>query len=84
MSHRFSLLPPSAGDKLLAAASRATITLSRYGVDAANNVVWAVLDHNSDFAVLVPEPAGLAALALAAMAGLTRMPRRHRRHQDAR
>ena len=32
--------------------------LGAYGVDTANNVVWAVLDHNSDFGVVpVPEPA---------------------------
>jgi autotransporter-associated beta strand protein len=33
--------------------------LGTYGVDPANNVVWAVLNHNSEFAV-IPEPSTLA------------------------
>ena len=36
--------------------------LGSYGVDVTNHNVWAVLDHNSDFAV-VPEPATWALLA---------------------
>jgi len=35
-------------------------------VDSANNVVWAVIDHNSEFAV-IPEPASLALLAAGGM-----------------
>ncbi|MCE9556361.1 MAG: PEP-CTERM sorting domain-containing protein [Planctomycetes bacterium] len=55
------------------------LTLGAYGYDAANHKVWAVLDHNSDFAALeleevaVPEPStsvlavwGLASLAFVA------------------
>jgi hypothetical protein len=37
-------------------------TLGNYGVDTANNVVWAVINHNSEFAV--PEPATIALLGL--------------------
>ena len=37
--------------------------LGDYGVDTANNHVWAVLDHNSQFAA-TPEPTGLALLSL--------------------
>lgn len=55
------------------------LTLSRYGIDTTNNVVWAVLDHNSDFAVVVPEPGALGVLTLAAIAGMTRITRRQRR-----
>ncbi len=40
--------------------------LGDYGVDATNHTVWAVLDHNSQFAV-VPEPPALALLAAGAM-----------------
>jgi hypothetical protein len=41
------------------ASSGAGLTLGAWGVDIANDVVWAVLDHNSEFAVeadVVPEP----------------------------
>ena len=36
--------------------------LGTWGVDAADHVVWAVVDHNSQFAV-IPEPGTLALLA---------------------
>lgn len=39
----------------VAGAWNAAYGLGTYGVDTANNTVWAVLNHNSDFAV-VPEP----------------------------
>jgi hypothetical protein len=47
------------------------LVLGTWGVDTANNHAWAVLDHNSEFAV-VPEPstfalAGFGALVLAAV-----------------
>jgi autotransporter-associated beta strand protein len=37
-----------------------TLDLGAYGVDVVNNVVWAVLDHNSFFAV-IPTPGALPA-----------------------
>ena len=53
------------------------MTLGDWGVDTTNHVVWAVLDHNSDFAV-VPEPSTLALLAAGA-AGLFAYGRWRRR-----
>ena len=50
-------------------------TLSHWGVDKANDTVWAVLDHNSEFAVL-PEPASMALLALGGAVILARRRRR--------
>ena len=48
--------------------------LDVYGVDTINHTVWAVVNHNSEFAVIaVPEP---AALALFALGGLTLLRRR--------
>ncbi len=41
------------------------MTLGDWGVDTADHTVWAVLDHNSQFAV-VPEPGTLALLMAAA------------------
>ncbi len=39
--------------------------LGSYGLDTTTNTVWAVIDHNSDFAVIaVPEPGTYALLAL--------------------
>lgn len=41
--------------------------LGAYGVDAAGNTAWAVINHNSDFAVnvnLVPEPGTFALFAM--------------------
>lgn len=53
--------------------------LGNYGVDPVNHVVWAVIDHNSEFAVgtAVPEPA-TRALALASL-GVIASARRIRR-----
>jgi hypothetical protein len=42
--------------------------LGDWGVNTADHTVWAVLDHNSQFAV-VPEPSTLALLAAAAVFG---------------
>ena len=39
------------------------LLVGNWGVDTANDVVWAVVNHNSEFAVL-PEPGTLALLAL--------------------
>lgn len=36
-------------------AWNSSYTLGTYGVDTTNNTTWAVLNHNSDFAV-IPEP----------------------------
>ena len=41
--------------------------LGRYGVDTTNNAVWAVINHNSEFAT-IPEPRTGALLALGAAA----------------
>ncbi len=51
--------------------------LGSWGYDATANTVWAVLDHNSEFAVLVPEPSTCALLGLAL--GLSAFRRRGRR-----
>jgi hypothetical protein len=48
--------------------------LGTWGVDTVQNVVWQVVDHNSQFAV-VPEPATVGLLSLAAL-GLTIRRRR--------
>ena len=40
--------------------------LGDYGVDTSNHTVWAVLDHNSEFAV-IPEPSTLSLLAAGAV-----------------
>jgi autotransporter-associated beta strand protein len=51
------------------------LDLGSFGVDLVNNVVWAVLDHNSYFAV-IPAPAALpAAMLLMGLAAAKR--RRH-------
>ena len=43
------------------------MTLGDWGVNTANHTVWAVVNHNSDFAV-VPEPSTLVLLGAAAVA----------------
>jgi len=53
--------------------------LGKLGVDTTNNYVWAVLNHNSQFAV-IPEPTSLALLGLGAMGLLAR--RRQRQHRN--
>src|SRR5262249_14795528 len=55
------------------AASGAGLTLGAWGVDTVNHVAWAVVDHNSDFAV-TPEPASILLLAVGSL--LTLKPRR--------
>ena len=51
--------------------STLTDYIGAYGVDTSNGVVWAVVNHNSEFAV-VPEPAALSLLALGGLALLRR------------
>lgn len=43
--------------------------LGHWGIDVSTHTVWAVLDHNSQFAVAVPEP-GTIAMLIAAMLSL--------------
>ena len=51
------------------AGNSAMNQLGAYGVDTQKNVVWAVINHNSDFSVTpVPEPTTLAMLAGGAIA----------------
>jgi len=58
--------------------------LGSWGRDTATNSVWAVVDHNSDFAVIaVPEPATSALLLAAVAAGLAGLDRRRRRREPA-
>ena len=58
------------------ASAGSPLTLGSWGVDTAANVAWAVLDHNSQFAV-VPEPSSMALLAGGAIAFIGRcLPRR--------
>ncbi len=43
------------------------LTLGQFGVDTNSNTVWAVVNHNSQFAVTVPEPSTLVLGALASL-----------------
>jgi len=56
-------------------ADAAHETLGAWGVDTANHMVWAVIDHNSDFAV-IPEPTSLGLLGLGALGLLARRGKR--------
>jgi sulfatase modifying factor 1 len=62
-------------------AWEASDLLGSYGVDTSSNTVWAVVNHNSDFAVFaVPEPgAGGLALGCLAVGGGYSIWRRRRR-----
>jgi fibronectin-binding autotransporter adhesin len=46
--------------------------LGEWGVDTMTHTVWAVLNHNSEFAVVVPEPTSLGLLGLGALSLLSR------------
>jgi autotransporter-associated beta strand protein len=56
--------------------------LGSWGVNPTDNTVWAVLDHNSDFAVAVaaPEPGTLALFLAGLLAGQVLLPRIRRRN----
>lgn len=58
-------------------AAGSPMDLGAWGVDTTNNVVWAVLNHNSQFAA-VPEPATMAFLAMGGMAMIGAGLRRRR------
>lgn len=63
--------------------SSLTEYLGAYGRDASTNTVWAVVNHNSEFVALVPEPGTVALAAIgaaAALAGRHRVRRRHSAH----
>jgi len=47
----------------LAAWVPGDMTLGDWGINTSSHTVWAVLDHNSEFAVATPEPSTLALLA---------------------
>jgi len=51
------------------------MTLGKWGVNTANHTVWAVVDHNSEFAV-VPEPGTLVLLAASGIGLLAAWRRR--------
>jgi hypothetical protein len=51
--------------------------LGSYGVDASINAAWAIVDHNSQFAVVaVPEPTSIGLLGLGAFGLIGRRRRR--------
>ena len=61
--------------------SLADFHLGYYGVDTADDYVWAVLDHNSEFTIGeiqgVPEPSSALVVALACGCALQMRRRRH-------
>jgi autotransporter-associated beta strand protein len=61
-----------------------TTMLGAYGYDTTNNTVWAVLDHNSEFAVVtaVPEPSTFALMGFG-VAALVFLRRRARSSSDS-
>jgi hypothetical protein len=55
------------------ASAGSPMTVGSWGVDTTNNVAWAVLDHNSQFAV-APEPGNLALAAVGIAFGACMWP----------
>ena len=56
----------NSGNFEVAAYPNGDTTLGDWGVNTANQTVWAVVNHDGDFAV-VPEPSTLALLAIGAL-----------------
>lgn len=59
-------------------ASPLASKLGSYGIDTANNKVWAVLNHNSEFAV-IPEPSTLVFVALGGIGLIAHRLRRRKK-----
>ena len=52
--------------------------LGWYGVDTTTNTAWAVLNHNGQFAVVVPEPSALVLISVGLIVMLCRVWSRRR------
>jgi hypothetical protein len=59
----------------------ASYGLGTYGIDASTNTAWAVINHNSDFAV-IPEPSTYAAIVGALALGFVVIRRRNQRQDN--
>ena len=73
-----SALSAYAGSFASSGAAASADYLGSYGYDSAGGTVWAVIDHNSDFAA-IPEPSTCAALAGLGILGLAAYRRRRSR-----
>lgn len=73
-----SALSAYAGSFASSGATASADYLGSYGYDSAGGTVWAVIDHNSDFAA-IPEPSACAALAGLGILGLAAYRRRRSR-----
>lgn len=60
------------GDLDLSSLVIGTDTLGQYGIDSTSGLAWAIVNHNSDFAVAVPEPATISLLTIGAIAAIRR------------
>lgn len=52
-----------------------SLSLGNYGFDSSTNTAWAVLDHNSEFVVAIPEPSHAVLLGLSMIGLLARRKR---------